>query len=92
VVTVLGVSHPRDLTDDPWELLEPVFNPPRKRGHKHADDRRAVVDACCASRRQAAKRYLPRSLGAKDTGLVPVPPLVTQRRGSARFRRCMSLP
>jgi hypothetical protein len=26
VVTVLGMSYPSDLSDDQWELLEPVFN------------------------------------------------------------------
>jgi hypothetical protein len=37
VVTVRGMSYPSDLTDDQWELLEPVFNAPGKRGRKHAD-------------------------------------------------------
>lgn len=37
--------HPSDLTDEPWELLEPVFNAPAQRGRKHADDLRGVVDA-----------------------------------------------
>lgn len=44
VVTVRGMSYPSDLTEQ-WELLEPVFNAPGKRGRKHADDLRGVVDA-----------------------------------------------
>ena len=44
-VTVRGASYPSDLTDDQWELLEPVLNAPGKHGRKHADDLRTVVDA-----------------------------------------------
>jgi hypothetical protein len=36
---------PGDPTDEQWELLDPVFNAPGKRGGKHADDVRGVVDA-----------------------------------------------
>jgi transposase len=39
------MSYPSDLTDEQWELLEPVFNAPGKRGRRHADDLRTVVDA-----------------------------------------------
>ncbi|MGH8961908.1 MAG: transposase [Jatrophihabitantaceae bacterium] len=39
------MAYPSDLTDEQWALLEPVFNVPGKRGRKHADDRRTVVDA-----------------------------------------------
>jgi hypothetical protein len=38
------MSYPSD-TDDQWELLEPVFNAPGKRGRKHADGLRTVVNA-----------------------------------------------
>jgi transposase len=31
VVTVQGMSYPCDLTDEQWELLEPVFNAAGKR-------------------------------------------------------------
>lgn len=31
-VTVRGMSYPSDLTGEQWELLEPVFNNPGKRG------------------------------------------------------------
>jgi hypothetical protein len=44
VSTVRGMSYPSD-TDDRWELLEPVFSAPGKRGRKHADDLRTVVNA-----------------------------------------------
>ena len=45
VVTVRGMSYPSDLTDDQWDVLEPVFNAPGKRGPTHAPDLRTVVDA-----------------------------------------------
>jgi transposase len=45
VVTVCGMAYPSDLNDDQWALLEPVFNSPGKRGRKHGDDLRTVVDA-----------------------------------------------
>jgi transposase len=45
VVTVRGMPYPSDLTDEQWNLLEPVFNAPGKRGRRHADDLRSVVDA-----------------------------------------------
>ncbi|WP_422758757.1 transposase [Paenarthrobacter sp. C1] len=39
------MPYPSDLTDEQWDLLEPVFNAPGKRGRRHADDLRSVVDA-----------------------------------------------
>jgi hypothetical protein len=33
VGTTRGMSYPSDLTDEQWDLLEPVFNAPGKRGH-----------------------------------------------------------
>jgi hypothetical protein len=45
VGTVPGMSYPGDLTDDQWALPGPVFDAPGKRGRKHADDLRTVVDA-----------------------------------------------
>ena len=45
VVTVRPMSYPSDLTDDQWELLEPVFITPGKRGSKHGADLCTVVDA-----------------------------------------------
>ena len=44
VVTVRGMPYPSDLTDEQWDLLKPVFNVPGKRGRRHADDLRSVVD------------------------------------------------
>jgi hypothetical protein len=32
------LSCPNDLTDEPWALLEPVFDAPGRRGRKHAAD------------------------------------------------------
>lgn len=39
------MAYSSDLTDEQWDLLEPVFNAPGKRGPKHATDLRSVVDA-----------------------------------------------
>lgn len=59
------MSYPSDLTDDQWNLLEPVFNAPGKRGRKHADDLRGVVDAMLyISQTGCQWRYLPESFGA----------------------------
>jgi hypothetical protein len=61
VVTVRGMSYPSDLTDDEWDPLEPVFNAPGKRGRKHADDLRSVVDAMLYIAQTGCQwRYLPR--------------------------------
>ena len=43
--TARGMPYPSDLTDEQWDLLEPVFNAPGKRGLRHPDDLRIVVDA-----------------------------------------------
>ena len=64
MVTVRGMPYPSDLTDDQWELLEPVFNAPGKRGRRHADDLRSVVDAMLyISQAGCQWRYLPESFG-----------------------------
>ncbi len=58
------MSYPSDLTDDQWDLLEPVFNAPGKRGRKHADDLRTVVDAMLYIAQTGCQwRYLPESFG-----------------------------
>jgi putative transposase len=58
------MSYPSDLTDSQWELLEPVFNAPGKRGRKHADDLRTVVDAMLyIAQTGCQRRYLPESFG-----------------------------
>ncbi len=58
------MSYPSDLTDDQWELLEPVFNAPGKRDRKHADDLRTVVDAMLYIAQTGCQwRYLPQSFG-----------------------------
>jgi transposase len=64
VVTVPGMSYPSDLTDDQWELLQPIFNASRKRGRKHAADLRTVVDAMIyIAQTDCQWRYLPESFG-----------------------------
>jgi putative transposase len=58
------MAYSSDLTDDQWELLGPVFNAPGKRGRKHADDLRAVVDAMVYIAQTGCQwRYLPESFG-----------------------------
>jgi putative transposase len=58
------MSYPSDLTDGQWELLEPVFNAPGKRGRKHADDLRTVADAMLYIAQTGCQwRYLPQSFG-----------------------------
>ena len=65
VVTVRGMPYPSDLNDDQWALLEPVFNAPGKRGRKHGDDLRTVVDAMLYIVQTGCQwRYLPESFGA----------------------------
>jgi putative transposase len=64
VVTVPGMSYASDLTNDQWEMLEPVFNVPGKRGRKHGDDLRSVVDAMLYIAHTSCQwRYLPQSFG-----------------------------
>ena len=64
VVTVRGMFYPSDLTDDQWDLLEPVFNAPGKRGRKRAHDLRTVVDAMLYIAQTGCQwRYLPASFG-----------------------------
>ncbi|WP_165372338.1 transposase [Nocardioides iriomotensis] len=58
------MSYASDLTDDQWDLMEPVFNAPGKRGRKHADDLRTVVDAMLYIAQTGCQwRYLPESFG-----------------------------
>ena len=58
------MPHPSDLTDEQWELLEPVFNAPGRRGRKHADDLRTVVNAMLYIVQTGCQwRYLPASFG-----------------------------
>lgn len=64
MVTVRGMPYPSDLTDEQWGLLEPVFNAPGKRGRRHADDLRSVVDAMLYIAHTGCQwRYLPASFG-----------------------------
>jgi putative transposase len=53
------MSYPSDLTDEQWDVSEPVFDVPGKRGRKHADDPRTVVDAMLYSAQTGCQgRYL----------------------------------
>ena len=58
------MPYPSDLTDEQWDLLEPVFNAPGKRGRRHGDDLRSVVDAMLYIAQTGCQwRYLPESFG-----------------------------
>jgi putative transposase len=62
--TVGGLAYTSDLTDEQWALLEPVFNPPGKRGPRHSPDLRRVVDAMLyVSHTGCQWRFLPESFG-----------------------------
>lgn len=59
-----GMSYPSDLTDEQSALLDPVFNAPGKRGRKHADGLRGVLDAMLYIAQTGCQwRYLPESFG-----------------------------
>ncbi len=59
-----AMSYPSDVTNDQWMLLEPVFNPPAKRGPKHGADLRKVVNAMLyISHTGCQWRYLPATFG-----------------------------
>ncbi len=59
-----AVPYPSDLTDEQWNLLAPVFSAPGKRGRRHADDLRNVVDAMLYIAQTGCQwRYLPESFG-----------------------------
>ncbi len=85
-----GVPYPSDLTDEQWELLDPVFNAPGKRGRKHADDLRSVVTPCFTFSDRLPVALLAGVVRAVESGLVAVPTLVSSRHlgkgahGSAR--------
>jgi putative transposase len=52
------------VTDEQWKLLEPVSNAAGKRGRKHADDLRRVVDAMLYIAQTGCQwRYLPEPFG-----------------------------
>lgn len=58
------MPYPSDLTDEQWDLLEPVFTAPGKRGRRHADDLRSVVDTMLyIAQTGCQRRYLPESFG-----------------------------
>ena len=71
MVTVRAM--PPDLTVDQWDLLKSVFNTPGKRGRKHAEDLRTVVDALLSIGLDGLPVALPaRVLRALHSGLVAV--------------------
>ncbi len=58
------VIYSSDLTDSQWNVLEPLLLVPSKRGPKHGDDLRHVVDAMLyISHTGCQWRYLPNEFG-----------------------------
>jgi putative transposase len=58
------VAYSSDLTDDQWKLLEPLLVNSSKRGPKHGEDLRHVVDAMLyISHTGCQWRYLPEPFG-----------------------------
>jgi len=58
------VAHSSDLTDSQWNLLEPLVVVSSKRGPKHGDDLRHVVDAMLyISHTGCQWRFLPEQFG-----------------------------
>jgi putative transposase len=58
------VAYLSDLTDSQWNLLEPLLLAPSKRGPKHGDDLRHVVDAMLyISHTGCQWRFLPEQFG-----------------------------
>lgn len=75
-----GVAYSSDLTDDEWELIEPYLRHVGKRGRRHGDDLRMVVDAIFyVSKTGCQWRMLPEGNGFADEDLVAVPPVDRQR-------------
>ena len=67
------MPYPSDLTDEQWDLLEPVFNAPGKRGRRHADDLRSVVDAMLASGTPPSPSQTVPFATIRNRYLVPAP-------------------
>jgi putative transposase len=87
-VRTRAANYPSDLTEDQWELLEPVFNAPGKRGRKHANDLRTVVDAMLYIAQTGCQwRYLPQSFGPWTRVWSQFRPLEVLRVGAADERR-----
>ena len=60
-------AYPSSLTDQEWELVKDLFEPPNPRGKPPQIPRRAVVDACCyVVRTGCAWRMLPREFPPWD--------------------------
>jgi putative transposase len=58
------MAYASDLTDDQWVLLERLLCPASKRGPKHGDDLRTVVDAMLYVTHTGCQwRYLPAEFG-----------------------------
>ncbi|TFV64878.1 UNVERIFIED_ORG: IS5 family transposase [Bacillus sp. AZ43] len=62
--TVACMAYASDLTDEQWALLQPVFCHTGKRGRKHADDLRTVVNAMLYIAHTGRQwRFLPETFG-----------------------------
>jgi transposase len=58
------VAYSSDLTDAQWKILEPLLLVPSKRGPKHGNDLRHVVDAMLYILHTGCQwRFLPEEFG-----------------------------
>ena len=73
------------LSDEQWELVADLFDPPGRRGAPAAIPRRQMVDAMLFIGRTGCQwRYLPERYGPWTRGLGPVAALAGERGVGAR--------
>jgi hypothetical protein len=73
-------TYPTDLTDKQWDVVRPLLvEDPHKRGRKYGGDMRLLTDALFYGAHRVPVALPAGSLSGMDTGLEPVPALVSQR-------------
>lgn len=79
--TLAGMSHAIALTDEQWEPVADLFEPPGRRGAPAQIPRRQMVEAMLFVARTGCQWRLPaRALRLLDRGLGPVAALALERR------------
>ncbi len=69
------------LTDEQWELVADLFDPPGRRGAPAQIPRRQMVEAMLFLARTGCQwRYLPERYGTWTAAWAPVAPLAGERR------------
>ena len=88
------MTYASDLTDEQWELLEPVFNAPCRRGPKHAPDLRRVADAMLYGAGvgpSARGGGVSGRVGGQAAGVPAHPPRLARRSRHGRLGRARRL-